>query len=373
MVRARSLKDAKEKRLILKSDGSVNEPLHLRLRRLMRQMILKDFKEGDVFYSERQLFDKLKVSKYTIQQALRALVLEGYLDNQPRRGNFVRHKESLRIVGCFRSSYHEVSGDPDLLALVEACQSRDYLLHVYSLNKNATIEDAVRMIRGQPINERIILLPLSAERSPLLYSALERAGYKTVMIGGYFPEDHPGSYVGINIERQVELVIEHLAGLGHERILFIMDQPTVLLTAQARASAIQKILDSGRFPQSRMVSCHVPNWGDAFEITYRKLGGFLRDFPSATAIVAMSAAGTWAALRYCVEHRIEVPAQMSLISFDEVSGNHRLPVALTSIAFPVQERAESAIDLLWDDQKKASKLAESNLILRGSTAAPEKS
>jgi DNA-binding LacI/PurR family transcriptional regulator len=339
----------------------------------MRQMILNDFKEGDVFYSERQLFDKLKVSKYTIQQALRALVLEGFLDNQPRRGNFVRHKESLRIVGCFQSSYHEVSGNPDLLALVEACQSRDYLLHVYSLNKNATIEDALRMIRGQPINERIILQSLSAERSFLLYRALERAGYKTVVIGGYFPDDNPGICVGINIERQVELVIEHLAGLGHERMLFIMDEPTVLLTAQARASLIQKILDSGRFPQSRMVSCQVPNWGDAFEITYRKLGGFLRNFPSATAIVSMSAAGTWAALRYCMEHGIKVPAQMSLISFDEIPGNNRLPVPLTSIAFPVRERAESAINLLWDDQKKVCKLTEPNLILRASTAAPRKS
>ena len=154
-----SLSRIEGKGLALKSDDSGNEPLHKRLRRLMRQMILNDFKEGDTFYSERQLFDKLKVSKYTIQQALRALVLEGYLDNQPRRGNFVRHKESLRIVGCFRPGYHEVSEDPDLLSLVEACQSRDYLLHIYSLNKNATVENAIRMIRGRPINERIVLCP----------------------------------------------------------------------------------------------------------------------------------------------------------------------------------------------------------------------
>jgi len=169
------------------------------------------------------------------------------------------------------------------------------------------------------------------------------------------------------------LIIEHLAGLGHERILFIMDQPTVLVTALARARVIQKILDSGRFPQSRMVSCHVPNWGNAYEIAYRKLGGFLRDFPSATAIVAMSAAGAWAALRYCVEHRIDVPAQMSLISFDEISGNNRLPVPLTSLAFPVQEHAEAAIDLLWDDKKEVCKRVESKLILRASTATPRKS
>jgi len=333
-------------------------------------MILSEFKEGDAFYSERQLFERLKVSKYTIQQALRDLALEGFLENKARRGNFVRHKENLRTVGYFRSGYDGSYLDPNMAALVEACQSRDCLLHVYSLNKNSTAEDAVRMIRGQPINERIVLMTLAADLTQSLYHALERAGYHSVMLGGYFPKDQPGSYVGFDVDHEVELVTQHLADLGHERILFVMDQPEVLVTARARARAIQNILDSGRFPKSRMVSCRVPNWGDAFETMRRKLPKFLCDFPSATAIVPMSAPGAWAALRHCVEHQIEIPTQMSLISFDELSGNARLPIPLTSLSFPVQERAERAIDLLWGERNDRRHLVKTELILRASTAAP---
>lgn len=361
-----------KKKIIPASIGPVKEPLHLRLRGMLRQIILTEFKEGDVFYSERELFERLKVSKYTIQQALRDLIGEGFLVNKPRRGNFVRHKESQRIVGYFRSGYHAASQDPDMLALVEECQARDYLLHVYSLNKEMSTDDAVRMVRGQPIDERIILVSLSGDRTAALHAALTREGYTTVMMGGYFPPDQSGNYVGIDVEREAELVISHLTGLGHEKVLFVMDQPEVLMTAKARAMAVQRALKSGRLPKSRLVSTETPNWSDAFEATYEKLPRLLEGFPDATAIVSMSASGAWAALRYCVEHRIEVPGRISLVSFDELSGNSKLPVPLTSLAFDVQKRAQQTVDLLWSDAKEAHYLVDTKLIQRASTAPPGK-
>ena len=70
--------------------GELKQPLHVKVRQILREQILTEFKHGQRFYSERELMQKLNVSQATVRRAIQDLVGEGYLQTDPRRGFFIQ-------------------------------------------------------------------------------------------------------------------------------------------------------------------------------------------------------------------------------------------------------------------------------------------
>lgn len=72
-------------------DRSRPEPLYRQLETLLRQQILAGrWAAGERIPTEEQLVEAYGVSRVTVRQALRNLVLDGYLERGPGRGTFVR-------------------------------------------------------------------------------------------------------------------------------------------------------------------------------------------------------------------------------------------------------------------------------------------
>src|SRR5260370_11994837 len=68
--------------------NELKQPLHVKVRQILREQILNDFKHGQRFYTERELMQKLDVSQATVRRAVQDLVSEGYLQTDPRRAFF---------------------------------------------------------------------------------------------------------------------------------------------------------------------------------------------------------------------------------------------------------------------------------------------
>ena len=68
-----------------------------------------------------------------------------------------------------------------------------------------------------------------------------------------------------------------------------------------------------------------------------------------TAIVPLSGVGAWAVLRFAMLNGIKVPDELSIVSFDPVANSHILPIPLSGLTFSYLERAEQALEMLWQD------------------------
>ena len=72
--------------------------LYHQLYEKLKQIIEGQFKEGDKFYSKRQLSKHLSISQTTVEHAYQLLLDEGYIYSRPRSGYFVSEIESLTIL-----------------------------------------------------------------------------------------------------------------------------------------------------------------------------------------------------------------------------------------------------------------------------------
>ncbi|HEY8967131.1 MAG TPA: GntR family transcriptional regulator [Candidatus Methylacidiphilales bacterium] len=348
-------------KLSLAADG-LKQPLYLKIRQLLRECILSDFEEGQRFFSERELMEKFEASQPTIHRALTELAEEGYLESKERRGFFVRRRMPVRYVGM-------VVPGSEGNEFVQACREQGCTLNVYGFHKTDGIEDIFRSIRHKPAEERIVMCGLTVELTLALGARLQAAGYQHLVIGPRIP-GFTGGTLSTDLAAEVDLVIDHLVGLGHERILFIVNEPRVLLLTSLRAEMVERKLAERGLSLSRLVFCDTHNWDSSYDAAYQKVGEALADAgPGPTAIVPLSGAGAWAAERYALLHGLRIPEDLSIVSFDAMKNAAFLPVPLTEITLSYQEIADRAIEHLWasDRVSEVNILVRPQLVVRQST------
>ncbi|WP_162274634.1 LacI family DNA-binding transcriptional regulator [Verrucomicrobium sp. GAS474] len=340
------------------------------MRQILRERILNGFEHGQRFHSERELIEKLAVSQPTIRRALNDLVAEGYLLPEPRRGFFVQRKTETRHVGFILPELSRNS----LGIEYTVCREQGCLLDPHYLHRNDRLNDLIRSIKYPPSQERLLIAGLTVDLTLALSSHLRMEGYQHIVLGPKIPGLACGTIMP-DYETEVDQVIDHLTGLGHERILFMVNEPEILLITSLRSQLVHRKIEERGLRHARVVSCQTQNWDSSYDAAYRKAdeifgpGSDRREWP--TAVAPLSGVGAWAVLRYAMRHGIRVPEDISLLSFDAIENADILPVPLTEMTFSPQERIEKAITLLWGpDADKVDVRMTPKLVVRESTAAP---
>ena len=344
----------------------LKQPLHVKVRQILREQILNDFKHGQRFYTERELMQKLTVSQATVRRAVLDLVGEGYLQTDPRRGFFVQRHQEVRYVGLVLPAW----GSHSETEYIGICRQQNYALNVHAFKENETVDDIMRVIRCKPSEERILMKGLTVDLTLELGSRLQSAGYQHIVVGAKLAGFSGGS-LSLDHEGEVDQILDYLIGLGHERICFIVNEPKNLLITSLRAEAVKKKLKQRNLSKSQLIYCDTRNWGNSFEAAYKKTREVMYLKPAPTAIVPLSGIGAWAVLRYAIEHNIKVPQMLSIVCFDPMVNSESLPIPLTELVFSQEEMVERALKLLWSDQASTSnELITPKLQVRESTAAP---
>ncbi|MEO5314655.1 LacI family DNA-binding transcriptional regulator [Pseudarthrobacter sp. CC12] len=162
----------------------------------------------------------------------------------------------------------------------------------------------------------------------------------------------------------VRMAVEHLTGLGHRRIVHV-DGGTAISAEQRRAAFRAEMLRRGLQPVI------VP--GGPTEEDGLRAGRFLpAEMPSAVvAFNDRSALGILAGLR---EHGMKVPADVSVVGYDDSQFARLSYVQLSSISQDAPILAAAAVDRAVDrvegDGPAASVIRTPHLVLRATTAAP---
>lgn len=215
------------------------------------------------------------------------------------------------------------------------------------------------------------LLILPSETAAELVS-LQQQGYPFVVIDPRVPLHESIPVVASANWAGARMATEHLTALGHTRIGVITGTRDWYATVDRIAGYQSALLAAGIPFNPRLVV------GGDFTIEggYNAAHRLLTRSHRPTAVFAFNDNMAVGLLRAAQELGLDVPADLSIVGYDDVEPAHIATPQLTTVAQPLQEMGRVAVDLLFrllDGQPLHATRLElsSRLVVRASTSRPD--
>ena len=347
----------------------LNMPLHHQVRQFLRGAIEEHFEDGQSFWTEMLLVERLGVSRVTVRRALDELARDGMLVREASRRTFVRKSVVTSLGVIFRRIKSDYLTEM-LHHIAEQCLERDLHLELYPTFDDLRLNEVIQKIRGKPSEERLILTETGTVQGRYLHDLLGERGYRTVALGvdaleGY-TERYDGSFASTDPEVAVRLAWEHLRALGHRNIVFLVNEPPARESVRRKIAEFERLKVSQNLSEGRTIICQSETAADSFHLAYDAMPALWALEPRPTAIFTASDPGAWAALRWFAQHDIKVPAQVSVVGFENVKPDAFTHPPLTSVGHTFSELARHAVEALWQETT-TQVLVPPTLVVREST------
>ena len=247
---------------------------------------------------------------------------------------------------------------------VERALARDFVvLLAEDLDSGRADETAQRLVQAGRIDGLIVA---SARPGHPVLRSLRREGVPHVFVNRGVSRS--GRNVVMNDARASAVALDHLAALGHERVGHVAG-PRELDTARRRAAGFRK---------------HATRLGldvDVAEGDFQETGGakagraLLERSPDLTALYASTLSQAVGLLHVAWELGLRVPADLSVVAYDDMPLADYLRPPLTTVRMPLAELGAAAVDalleqLLGGEAHDVTVETEPEVIVRGSTAPP---
>jgi LacI family transcriptional regulator len=210
------------------------------------------------------------------------------------------------------------------------------------------------------------------ERTQQLEESLRQANVPIVFLG---LSEHWGDSVGPEDAEGGRLAVEHLLSLGHRRITYV------------RTPLVERSGDRARYAGYRSAMRHAGasasspfSWEPGSEmvrIGRRPVGlpDALRTLGAPTGLFVSNDIGAISMMEACEQAGVRVPADVSIVGFDDITIASLHRISLTTVAQPFDFQARTAVGLLLDRIEKPRTrprhvTAPVELRVRSSTAAP---
>ncbi|OEF04473.1 LacI family DNA-binding transcriptional regulator [Vibrio genomosp. F10] len=148
--------------------------------------------------------------------------------------------------------------------------------------------------------------------------------------------------VTFNHHEASALAVKRLIDLGHERIGCISGPHSRFNSTQRKEGYVDTMRIAGLSTSESLIA----------EGDYSRASGYLaaeallKRHPDLTAIYSCSEEMTGGAVQYLHEHSIQIPAQVSLMSFDSVDLCEALYPKVSAVHFPISQMARVAVQRL---------------------------
>jgi DNA-binding LacI/PurR family transcriptional regulator len=227
---------------------------------------------------------------------------------------------------------------------VEAGRKRDWLFsQTYYRTLNGL--DLERAVDGKD-GAVLLLVP---EALPVhIYRALQKPRLP-IVIAQETLADPPTSWVCSDAESEAQLAVEHLAELGHRRILCMV--PGIMTGPMEKSvegwkKAMQKLGEENL--DELLINCNIPTGEDTLFRGYEFLSRWIsHPHPHFTALYCATSEGGMAFLRVLREHGIDVPQKVSVTASAGLShlGAFMNP-PLTALEYEMKEYGDSVTAVL---------------------------
>jgi len=198
--------------------------------------------------------------------------------------------------------------------------------------------------------------------SPLPLPAVLVAGHTTL----------PGvTNVILDHQRAAKLAIHHLYELGHRKIAFMQGQPFSSDSDARWAATLASARELG-LEVSDELTVHLEKDSHSPEISYPGIRRLIRSHRHFTAVLCFNDVSAMGSIRALHEAGLRVPADVSVLGFDDIQSAAFQVPSLTTIRQPLQQMGSTAANLLL--KKLAGKTTPElvhvapELIVRESTA-----
>jgi len=300
------------------------------------------------------------VSAATTRKVLAAVDKLGYRPNLAARALATGNSQTIGLL----VSTTTLSGPSGaMLAIEQTARAGGYWVSMASLQIGtaAEVADVISHFTRQGVDGVIAIAQTQVAVDATLLAV---KSMPTVLVtSGVVPDGH--SSVDIDQAAGVVQLMTILRGLGHSRIAHISGPPRDL-HAETRAAAWRDSLPPGA--DAPLVD---GDWSSGSG--YRGAMTLLAGAEPPTAIFASNDRMAFGALRALNERGLRVPAEMSVVGFDDIEGSDCSIPPLTTIRQDHDVLGVAAMDLLleaMDGQPARSVNIPGQLIVRASTGVP---
>ncbi|MEM9478139.1 MAG: LacI family DNA-binding transcriptional regulator [Verrucomicrobiota bacterium] len=196
----------------------------------------------------------------------------------------------------------------------------------------------------QMINRRLdglVVAPVG-RNSPEFVEVVNEAKMPIIMVDRVIPElGFP--MVGLDNAEAGRMAVEHLVEMGHREIGFLRGGNDSFTDRERMRGAAEAMGDAKLQMKTEFVSGSGYTRAESFDAALQLLSRPKR--PS--AIVALSGQGTLGILEAVNELGISIPADLSMVAFDEQPWSAFVSPPLTTISQPVEDLGRIAKDLMW--------------------------
>lgn len=355
------------------ADRDRDIPLHVQIRKAMRRVIDEHFEDGQQFWTEQALIERLNVSQITVRRALNDLAKDGLLVRRAAKGTIIRKpniaEASELRVALFVARYTSEILNAAIENVARVCHERNLRFHVYYTFKGQTVSETLNQMEHGADAQRVMLLGLPTDLSLAMLDLLGERGYRALTLDTAAGSGRSDG-VGFDDRAGIEIALSHLTSLGHRRITLLVNEPGESVTVIRRVEAFRE-LSAGMGIETEIVSCGAQFWESAHDKAYAAMPGVWQSDFKPTAILTVSDAGAWAVLKWLADHKIRVPDDVSVMGFDDDRLSAFTTPSLTTLGRNWHLLAERALDTLCAPKSsKQEILIRPHLIERMSTAVP---
>lgn len=334
------------------------------------------YSDGQLIPSERELASSQGLSRTTVRRAIELLVNEGVLYRVPGAGTYV-------------GRLHESASEHATLGLILPSLANPYFGELATAIERESTRTGYQLLLGQsnlisrsevPYLARyaentavkgVITISSGHEIPGESYEQLARLGKPFLFVVRHAETVMADSVATDHVGGARELM-QYLIGLGHRRIAYI-GEPDVRLSRHYQGYL--EALQAAGLPADPQlqVAAALGDFEQGGEAGTRELLARGVPFTAIFAQIDIVAIGVLRALRAA---GLRVPADVSLVGFDNIPSAAHLDPPLTSVDHTVSEIGRLAVLLLQDrisgryDGPTRRVIIQPRLVLRASSAAP---
>jgi GntR family transcriptional regulator of arabinose operon len=342
------------------STAPSSRPYHVVSERLRTYLNDGSLSPGTKIPPLRELASRFSVSTSTVRNAIRVLEREGRLHHIHAVGTFVRPAHTVQVATDQIMAALVVTdlGKPFAVEVVrgveQACQARRWRLQIYDSRLDPHLElDNLKRLQDSG-SQGAILFPSCHEDTIEAIFKLKLDGFPIVLVD----RDVRGLQVDTvqsDHESGAYSAVTRLVRAGHERIYMHAGGGPPPSSVEARIRGYERALrENGIEPLRKWFIWSDPvtsqdlaegrrgRWRHAYKATLQKLSS--GELP--TAIFAANADTGVGTLHACQEMGLRIPADMSMVCFDDAEITEAMLPPLTYVAQRSLELGRKAIDLL---------------------------
>ena len=300
------------------------------------------YKPGELIAPEREMAESLKISRYTVRRALQELVDEGILFRVQGSGTYVCEKnnnsakrvDSIGIIMPFCDAEIEMML---LSGMQKTLRGTPYSMTLYTTDNDTAKEaEGIRRLKAEGV-AGLIIMPSQEDDGGQAILELKREGFPFVLVDRAFEGFEADCVVSDNNQGGNQAT-RHLLELGHTRVAFISHKGDTSSSIRARMMGFQEAFrEAGLSPG--------PTFAYDFNNGIQDLKRFLAK-GECTALVAGNGLVARDVVRVARDLGLEIPQNLSVVSFDDLSIVKMLDVSLTSVTQHTEYIGGKSVSLL---------------------------